>query len=70
MFHSRSINNKINRLHERVLRILYTNFKSSLENLLEKDGTVSIHVKNPQILEKISVPLKRELFHQKINLMI
>ena len=38
--------NKINRLHERVLRIVYSNFKSSFE----KDGTVSIHAKNLQIL--------------------
>ena len=37
MFHSRSINNKINRLHERVLRIVYNDFKSSFKNLLEKD---------------------------------
>ena len=29
---------------ERVLRITYNDFHSSFENLLEKDGTVSIHV--------------------------
>ena len=40
MFHSCSINSKINRLHERVLRIVYNDFKSSFENLLEKDRTV------------------------------
>ena len=75
MFHSRSINNKINRLHERVLCIVYNDFKSSLKNLLEKDGTVSIHVKNLQklatemlkISENFSVPLMSELFYQKIN---
>ena len=50
MFHSRSISNKINRVHERVLRIVYNDFKSSFENLLEKDGTVSMHVKNLQKL--------------------
>ena len=37
-FHSRSINNKINHLHERVLRIVYSNFKPPFENLLEKKG--------------------------------
>ena len=51
MFHSRSITNKINRLHERILRIVYNDFKSSFKNLLEKDGTVSIHVKNLQNLQ-------------------
>ena len=75
MFHSRSINNKINRLHERVLRIVYNDFKSSFKNLLEKDGTVSIHVKNLQklatemfkISKNFSVPLMSELFYQKVN---
>ena len=75
MFHSRSINDKINRLHETVLRIAYSYFKSSFENVLEKDGTVSIHVKNLQILtaemfkisKNFSVPLMSELFHQKVN---
>ena len=74
-FHSRSINNKINRLHERVLRIVYNGFKSSFENLLEKDGTVSMHVKNLQklatemfkISKKFFVSLMRELFHQQVN---
>ena len=75
MFHSRSINNKINRWHERVLRIVYIDFKSSFENLLEKDGTVSIHVKILQNLatemfkvsKNFSVLLISELFHQKVN---
>ena len=75
MFHCRSINNKINRLHETVLRIAYNDFKSYFKNPLEKDRTVSIHVKNLQKLAtemfKISknffVPLMSELFHQKVN---
>ena len=75
MFHSCSVNNKINRLHERVLCIVYDDFKSSLQNLLEKDGTVSIHVKNLQklstemfkISKNFSVPLMSELFYQKAN---
>ena len=75
MFHSRSIKNKISRLHERVLRIVYNDFKSSFKNLLEKDGAVSIHVKNLQklaremfkISKNVSVPLMSELFHQTVN---
>ena len=73
MFHSHSIN-KINRLHERVLRIVYNDFRSSFKNLLEKGRTVSIHLKNLQklateifqISENFSVPLS-ELFCQKVN---
>ena len=51
MFHSSLINNKINRLHERVMRIVYSDFKSSFKNLLKKDETVSMRVKNLQKLE-------------------
>ena len=36
MFHSHSINNKINHLHERVLRIVFDDFISSFKNLLKK----------------------------------
>ena len=46
MCHNRTINNKINRLHERCLRLIYNYKKSSFEDLLEKDGSVSIHHRN------------------------
>ena len=49
MCHSRTNNNKINRLHERCLRIVY-NDKQSFNELLKKDGSVSIHMRNIQIL--------------------
>ena len=49
MFHSRKMNNKINRLHERALRIAYKDFCSSFATLLEKDRSV-IHEKNLQLL--------------------
>ena len=50
MFHSRTINNKINCLHERALRIIYSDFKSSLECLLMKGNSFSIHDRNIQSL--------------------
>ena len=43
MFHSPVKNNKINRIHERYLRIVYNDKKSTFFDLLEKDGSVSIH---------------------------
>ena len=48
--HSRTNNNKINRLHERCLRIVYNDKESSFNDLLEKDGSVSIQMRNTQIL--------------------
>ena len=50
MYHSRVNNRKINRLHERCLRIIYNDKTSSFESLLEKDGSVSIHKSNLQVL--------------------
>ena len=50
MFHSRSLNNKINSLHERAPRITYGDRLSSFENLLKKDKSVSIHYRNIQAL--------------------
>ena len=45
MFHSRSLNNKINRLHERSLRIIYDR-RSGFEELLVKNNSVSVHLNN------------------------
>jgi hypothetical protein len=50
MFHNRSLNNRINRLHERALRIVYKDNVSSYDELLEKDNSIRIHHKNLQIL--------------------
>ena len=41
MCHSSTNNNKINRLYERSLRIVYNDKQSSFNELLEKDGSVS-----------------------------
>ena len=46
MWHSRAKNNKINRLHERCLRIIYEDKTSTFEQLLEKDSPVSINTRN------------------------
>ena len=43
---NRSLNNKIDRLHERSLRIVYSDKTSDFSELLEKDGSVSIHYQN------------------------
>ena len=45
---NRSVNNKIDRLYERSLRIVYSDKTSDCSELLEKDGSVSIHYQNIQ----------------------
>ena len=50
MFHNRTANNRINSLHERALRIVYKDFNSSFQELLDKDNTVTIHHRNLQKL--------------------
>ena len=46
MFHSCSLNNKINGLHERRLRIIYNDKRSSFEEILVKDNSFSVHHNN------------------------
>ena len=54
-------NSKINRLYECCLRIIYFDKQLSFEKLLEKDGSVSIHKRNLQILETEMYKIKNDL---------
>ena len=75
MFHSRGLNNKIDSLHDRALRITYGDRSSSLEDLLKKDNSVSIHHRNIQALatemfkvkNNIAPEIMKELFALKIS---
>ena len=44
MFHSRTPDSKINRLHEKALRITYRHYKSKFDELLEKDVVLSVSI--------------------------
>ena len=46
MFCSRSMNNKINHIHERALRLVYQDYTTTFENLLKKDGSLTFHHRN------------------------
>ena len=51
MSHSRAMNNRINKIHENALRLVYKDKTNlSLDDLLKKDKSVSIHQRNLQIL--------------------
>ena len=73
MFHSKRLNNKINSIHERALRITYVDNVSSFQELLEKDNSVSIHHKNIQVLatemfkisKNLSPDIVREIFQER-----
>ena len=67
MFHNRTINNKINRLHERALRIVYDNEKLSFQELLDLDGAVTIHHKNLQKLATEMYKIKNNLSPSPMN---
>ena len=50
MFCSKSANEKINRTNARALRVLYEDYDSSFEKLLEKEGNINVHQRNLQNL--------------------
>ena len=54
MFHSRTLNNRINRLHERALRLTYKNEIKNFQELLDKDNSVTIHHRN---LQKLAIEM-------------
>ena len=75
MCHHRSVNNKINRLHETCRRIVYSDNVSSFEELLHKDRSVSVHVRNIKTLpiemfkvsNKLTIPLMNGSFVKRNN---
>ena len=75
MFHNRTLNNKVNKLHERALRIVYKNENLTFQELLEKDNSVTVHHKNLQRLATEMYKIKhnlsplpiQELFTEKVH---
>ena len=61
MFHNRSLNNRINKIHERALRVVHQNKNLSFSELLVLDNAVTIHQRNVQVLVT-------EIFKVKSNL--
>ena len=65
MFHSRTMNNKINRIHERTLRLAFSDHVSSFDELLKKYRSFSIQHVNIQ-----SVAIELDIFFHGISLSI
>ena len=70
---SRKLNNKINALHYRSLKIAYKNYELSFEDLLKLDKSYTIHDRNIQTLAKemycsmkrISPPFMNQVFLER-----
>ena len=70
MLQSRGLNNKINHIHERALRIIYNDKSSSYSELLTKDRSITIHHRNIRalateiykVIQRISPALLNEVF--------
>ena len=54
MFQKKTINNKINKLHARALRLIYRDKYYTFEQLLDKDQSFSIHERN---LQKLAIEM-------------
>ena len=61
MFHSRKQNHHINCIHERALRVVYKDYNSLFDELLEKDNSGKIHDRD---LQKLAT----EVFMVKMDL--
>ena len=46
MFCSRKLNRRINYIHERAIRLVYDDYTSTFEELLQKDKSLTFHHKN------------------------
>ena len=67
MFHSRKLNNRINSLHERALRVVYKDDNLTFEQLLERDKSFTIHERNLQKLAILMYKVKHGICPQPIQ---
>ena len=69
MSHSHTKKRKVDRLHERCLRIIYNRKQSSYKELLEKDSSFYVNLRDVQVLatkmykvsNNFSLPQMREI---------
>ena len=64
------MNEKINHIHERALRLVYQDYTTSLDELLKKDGSLTFHHRNIhqvaiemfKVKHDLSPPFMKEIF--------
>ena len=69
------MNNKINRIYERALRLVYQDYSSTFEELLKKDNSMTFHHRNIhqvaiemfKVKHDLSPPFMKEIFCHKGN---
>ena len=70
MFCSRTLNGKINQIHERSLRLVYQDYTSTFEELLVKDNSLCFHHRNIhqvaiemyKVKNDLSPPFMKDIF--------
>ena len=73
MFYDRTMNNRINHVHERALCIAYKDHRNDFGYLLEQSNSVPIHVRNLQLLmteifktkSHLNPPSMKDLFQER-----
>ena len=60
MFNSRKLNNRISKLHERALTLVYKDYKLTFTDLLELDNSVTIYQRNLQVLATEIFKVKKQ----------
>ena len=61
MFHSKKLQSRLDRLHERALRVAYKDDHSCFEELLKKDDSFNLHDRNLQKLAVLMYQVKNKL---------
>ena len=73
MFYDRTINHRINHVHERALRIAYKDHGNDFGYLLEQSNSVPIHIRNLQLLmteifktkSHLNPPFMKDIFQER-----
>ena len=79
MFHSRKMDHRMNSIHKRALKLVYQDSQNlTVQELLAKDKSISVHQKNLQFLAteifkskmRVSPELINDIFHLWKDLII